>query len=325
MLFLLPNTDVPALNLACEEFYFKNSSQDVFMLWRNSPVVVVGKNQNVYDEVDLPFASAHSVGVIRRITGGGAVYHDHGNVNYSFITSRASSDHLDFAYHTRPMILALMSLGIEAELSGRNDLLCRGFKISGSAQSGSGERTLHHGTLLFDVDMEVLSHVLKPSPAKLASKHIASVRSRVSNLRALYPDVAPDTDAFYALLAEKLAAQFGCGAGEADLSAVKDSGLADKYFDEDFIFGRRVSRRFKKERRYDCGTVVFRFDAENGVITALDVEGDFFPLADPDALAAGLVGTPLELSALTLRLEALGASSVFPSVPPALLAEQILG
>ena len=324
MRFLLTNTLVPALNLACEEYFLKRSDDDVFMLWRNSPVVVVGKNQNVYDEVDLDFAAAHSVGVIRRITGGGAVYHDAGNVNYSFITSRSSAGPLDFSFFTRPMIDALCKLGVEAELSGRNDLLCQGFKISGSAQFSTESRTLHHGTLLFDVNMDVLSGVLKPPAEKLASKHIASVRSRVSNLRALYPALAADTEDFMSLLGEKLGAYFGCESATADLGAVKESEYVGKYFEEDYNYGRKTHREFKKSRRWPCGTVVFRFDLENGRISALELEGDFFPLKDTAPLAAGLVGAGYTRPALEARLEQLKAGEYFASVSASQLAEQLL-
>lgn len=325
MLYLLTNTLVPALNLACEEFYLKDSGGDVFMLWRNSPVVVVGKNQNVYDEVDLDFAAARSVGVIRRITGGGAVYHDAGNVNYSFITSRSQARPLDFEFFTRPMISALRSLGIETALSGRNDLMCGDFKISGSAQFSTRTRTLHHGTLLFDVDMDTLAGVLKPPAIKLASKHIASVRSRVKNLHALYPSLAGSTEEFMSLLGERLAAYFGCGITEADLEAVKKSPYVAKYFDEDYNYGRRVHRQFKKARRWPCGTVVFCFDVDNSHISALEIEGDFFSLKDVDLLAKGLVGTEYSRLALEARLRELGAGEYFDSVTPSLLAGQLIG
>ncbi|MBQ9545432.1 MAG: lipoate--protein ligase [Clostridia bacterium] len=323
MLFFLTNTLVPGFNLACEEYFLKDSGEDVFMLWRNSPVVVIGKNQNVYDEVDLDFAAAHSVGVIRRITGGGAVYHDTGNVNYSYITSRSSARPLDFDFFTRPMIAALDSLGITSTLSGRNDLLCGEYKISGSAQFSTEKRTLHHGTLLFDVDMDTLAGVLKPPAAKLASKHIASVRSRVSNLRTLYPSVADSTEDFMSLLGEKLSAHLGCEIRNADLETVKKSRYVKKYFEEDYNFGRRIHRQFKKSRRWPCGTVVFCFDAENGRITSLEIEGDFFPLKDTDRLAADLVGAPLDRALLIARLEQIDAGAYFPSVTPSQLANQI--
>ena len=132
----------PYYNLACEEYLLYHSDEDIFMLWQNEPTVVLGKNQNIYAEVDPDYAEKHGIHVIRRITGGGAVYHDGGNVNYTFITSRERAQVLDFAYFTEPIRAALEHWGLKAELSGRNDLLVDGLKFSGNAQHATkGEDT----------------------------------------------------------------------------------------------------------------------------------------------------------------------------------------
>ena len=148
MKFLKLTSTDPYYNLAVEEFLFSHTDEDVFMLWQNSPTVVIGKNQNAYAEVDLCFAEENGIKVARRITGGGAVYHDLGNVNYSYITSTENVSSLDFETPSRAIIAALADMGITAELGGRNDILAGGKKISGNAQHTSNGRILHHGTLL---------------------------------------------------------------------------------------------------------------------------------------------------------------------------------
>ncbi|HML45867.1 MAG TPA: lipoate--protein ligase family protein, partial [Clostridia bacterium] len=182
----------PAWNLALEQTLLETVQEDLFLLWQNGPSVIVGRNQNARAEVDESLVEALGLPVVRRMTGGGAVYHDLGNLNFSYIECRAGGHFGDFARYTKPVLEALRQLGIDAELGGRNDLLVDGRKISGNAQCLWRGRMLHHGTLLFDADLTVLGRVLRPDPAKLAGKGVASVRSRVTNLRAVCPGLTLD-------------------------------------------------------------------------------------------------------------------------------------
>ena len=170
-------------NLALEEriFHEYGGGDDFFMLWRNKSAVIVGQNQVIENEVDVPYAEANGIQIVRRMTGGGAVYHDLGNVNYTYIGKKAEQfgNFLEFAL---PIIEFLRSLGVEAKHIGNNDIGIEDRKISGGAQAVRGEYILHHGTLLFDTDISVLERVLTPDPAKLSSKGIKSVRSRVCNV-----------------------------------------------------------------------------------------------------------------------------------------------
>ena len=172
MKFLTLKTTNPNINLATEEYLFTHCEDDIFMLWQNEPTVVIGKNQNAFAELNMDYIKNNNIHVVRRITGGGAVYHDLGNVNYTFISGKKGSVGIDFEYFTKPIIHALPSLGISAELSGRNDILIDGKKISGNAQHTSGNRVLHHGTLLFDSDLSVLSDALKVDEEKIKAKAI---------------------------------------------------------------------------------------------------------------------------------------------------------
>ena len=324
MLFCKTESRCPAFNLACEEYYLRDRREDVFLLWQNDPVVVIGKNQNVYDEVCLDYAREHGIQIIRRITGGGAVYHDHGNVNYTFITSREKAQSLDFAYFTRPIVAALHSMGIEAKLSGRNDLLAGELKFSGNAQYSTSDRILHHGTLLFNSQMDVLSSVLKPAPEKLRSKKIQSVRSRVVNLATLLPEEKRSLDGFLQGLQSFVEAYFSCQCTTVDAEAVIASGYMEKYNTEQWLYGRSKSYSHRCSRRYPFGTLVLLWDEEDGVITSLCLEGDFFSLEDTLPLERGLLHTALRKEALVSRLQELELHRYFQDLRPEDLAEQFL-
>ena len=163
MRFFINTSFDPAFNLALEELLFKEFPEELFMLWRNRSAVIVGKNQNTLAEVDHHFAEANDIAVVRRITGGGAVYHDLGNVNYSLLVQERQPGPDSFARFAKPVVEALQKMGINAAFSGRNDIEVDGKKISGSAQCCFQNRTLFHGTLLFEINMELLSKVLTPS------------------------------------------------------------------------------------------------------------------------------------------------------------------
>ena len=185
MKFLILKTTNPYVNLATEEYLFNNSDDDVFMLWQNEPSIIIGKNQNAFAEINMDFARENNLNIVRRITGGGAVYHDLGNLNYTFISTKNENNGIDFEHFTLPIIESLKNLGICAKLSGRNDLIVDDKKFSGNAQHTVGNRVLHHGTLLFDTNLDMLSSALNVDEEKLKAKAIKSTRSRVVNLKSI--------------------------------------------------------------------------------------------------------------------------------------------
>lgn len=180
-----PSTD-PYFNLAAEEYLLKNFDEDIFMLWRNENTIVVGKHQNARAEINTAFVEQQGVKVARRLSGGGTVFHDAGNLNFTFIGNARDNDEIkvDFAYFTRPVIDVLATLGLQATLSGRNDLLIDGFKFSGNAEHiyRQKKRTLHHGTLLYNSRIADLSAALKVDPLKYTDKAVKSFRSKVTNI-----------------------------------------------------------------------------------------------------------------------------------------------
>ena len=177
----LKNND-PYFCLAAEEYLLKNFREDIFILWQSENTVVVGKHQNALAEINYPFVRENNIKVARRISGGGTVFHDAGNVNFAFIKNVSSPAEISFKIFTQPVVTALAKLGIEATTSGRNDLLIGDLKISGNAEHVYKNRVLHHGTLLFDTDLENLGQAIKLTPGKYTDKAVQSNRSKVTNI-----------------------------------------------------------------------------------------------------------------------------------------------
>jgi len=297
---IIPTTSLdPYYNLAVEEYLLTESRDDIFMLWRNDRSVIIGKNQNAYAELNLPFVEANNVKVVRRMTGGGAVFHDPGNINFTFIVN-SDEKNIDFAPYTSPIIDYLRSLGADASLSGRNDILIDGRKVSGNAQCIGNGRTMHHGTLLFSANMNELAGALKVDESKIKSKGIQSVRSRVGNIADFLKEPT-DILTFMSDLEKSIAAQHNAETRpltESEIAAINT--LADqKYRTWEWNFGR--SKRFESEKsgRFPFGGVTVLLDTEQGKIKQAAIRGDFFSAGDISVLEKKLTG--LRLSADDLR------------------------
>ena len=335
MRLILTGSNDPYYNLAAEEYYLRNSEEDVFMLWQNAPVVVIGKNQNMYAEVKLDFTEENGILVARRITGGGAVYHDLGNVNYTFITSREKANVLDFEYFTKPVLKALSGLGIEAELSGRNDLLARVSdevpdagrpasepiyaKFSGNAMTATKERILNHGTLLFDSDLTVLAKTLNPDAEKLRQKAIKSVRSRVTNLKPLVRNsagqpVEMETPEFFEYLVEFIEKEFSCVREGADRAEVLATGFYDRNRSEYYNAGRKEAFSFERRHRFPTGLVVVLWNEKNCRMADVRIEGDFFGKRDVSELAARITGSKAEKTSVREKLSGTDVSEFIDGV-----------
>lgn len=282
----------PALNLAAEERLMQEPG-DIFFLWQNAPVIVIGRNQNAYREINLDYVKEHGIAVVRRNTGGGAVFHDLGNYNFSFITDALPDSALDFERFTRPIVDYLRSLGLPAAFSGRNDIALDGKKISGNAQCVIGGRFLSHGTLLYQVSMSDLTAALRPDPLKIRSKGIESVRARVTNICEYLPD-APPVSRFAAGLAQFVAAQSGGEPCELDPAAdPATAALAEKkYRSWEWVFGENPEYSFKKTAKYPGGILEIGMEISGERIEKFSINGDFLATEDIAPLRAALLGQP---------------------------------
>ena len=298
----------PYFNLAAEEYMLKNTDDDVFMLWQNERSVIIGKNQNAWAEVNCTFVKENNIKVARRMTGGGAVFHDLGNVNFTFITDATDENKLNFKLFSDPIIAALEKMGIKAQIDGRNDLVADGFKISGNAECVAKnhlgrDRILHHGTLLFSADMSSLAGALNVSKIKLKSKGIKSVRSRVCNIASLEAYRGPsDTEGFIEALFSEIAPEGKRSLTEREISQI-NTLRGEKYATDEWIWGKSPAFDVKNEGRFSFGTLCAEVKCEGGKITAVKLTGDFFGTADISLVEEALADVPFEKESVKNKLE----------------------
>lgn len=273
----------PYHNLALEKYLFDHLKKDscLLYLWGNEKTVVIGYNQNAFSECDLSAMKQDGIRLVRRLSGGGAVYHDRGNLNFTFI---CSSKDYDEGKQSDVIIKALETLGIEAERSGRNDLLAEGRKFSGHAYYHHGGTSYHHGTLMVDVEMDKLQKYLNVSLAKLNDKHVKSVRSRVINLRELRSDLTVEMlkqalitsfSAIYCLKPEIIA--------EEELDGREIEKLEKQFSDPQFVFRSEKELSHHLQQRFVWGEVRIEYELENGLFSEVEIYSDSM---DPDYLAS---------------------------------------
>lgn len=306
----------PAYNLAFEEYVLLHKTEgDYLLLWQNDNAVIIGRNQNSEEEIDRAFVEAHGVKVVRRITGGGAVYHDLGNLNYSFITDCGEFGHAAMAAFTGPVVEALRGLGLNAEASGRNDITVDGRKVSGTAQRVQGGRILFHGTLLFDSDPEMVAGALRTDPAKFRSKSTKSVKSRVGNIRDFLSEKM-SMEAFWGYLKETLLQgdfeeKFLDKEELANVNALK----TEKYDAWSWNFGHspRFDRKVKKA--FPGGILETGISVDRGgLISAVSFRGDFLSRREVGEIEAALTGCRYEKEEIRKVLEAFPLSEYFGSI-----------
>lgn len=313
-----PSTE-PYFNQAVEEYLLKNKADNIFMLWQNDNAIIVGKHQNTLAEINLETVNTKNIKVVRRLTGGGAVFHDMGNLNFTFIMNYGDAQpEIDFKKYTRPIIDILFELGIKAEFSGRNDILIDGKKFSGNAEHifHQKKRVLHHGTLLFASEIADLSAALKVNPLKFEDKAVKSVRSRVTNISEhlrepitvesfrdkimqhitkIYPDAQP-----YTLSQED----------KAGIQSLAD----EKYSQWEWNFGYSPKYAFQKGIKTPGGHLEVHLDVDKGEIKAIKIYGDFFAKKDIEEVEAFLVGKQHREEEVLQALRSIQSSDYFNNI-----------
>ena len=290
MKYIVQNSTDPHWNMAFDEYALEGLSVDepLFYLWQNAPAVIIGLNQSAYAEVNMPFLEGNGIVLARRVTGGGAVYHDLGNLNYSIVGPVKTMEN---AYGL--VAEALRKLGVPAERSGRNDILVEGRKCSGYAKRLSKNRMMIHGTLMWDVNLEDLTQSLAVPGSKLQAAGVASVRSRVANLKDYLPSLS-DIGAFRQALHAVLAGEDGeIALNHAQLDAI--GRMADEKFRTwDWNFGRSPVTTFQSTQKFPCGTVTAHYTLTHGVFSQLHFTGDFIGAKPASELASTLMGQPID-------------------------------
>lgn len=312
-----PSTD-PAFNLALEQYVFDklDRSKEYFMLWQNNNAVIVGKNQNTFGEVNPKVIEENDVKVIRRLSGGGAVYHDLGNLNFTFIMDAKDASDLDIKLFCQPVASLLQELGVDAQVNGRNDITIDGKKFSGNSQYLKEGRIMHHGTLMFHSNLDFVAAVLNVAGDKFQSKAAKSVKSRVTNVKPfLKEDLS--LEEFQNKLVEYV---FGENSIETYELTEKDFQEIEKikkerYTQWDWNYGKSPEYTVQKERRIDgCGKIEAHMNTKDGKIVEVKFYGDFFGVCDHAELSNFLVGCELKRETIGKALENIDIEKYFHGI-----------
>ena len=314
MNYLNLTTTDPAFNLAVEEYVFDYLPKDrmYVMLWQNDNAIIIGKNQNTLAEINEAYVKEQGIRVVRRLSGGGAVYHDMGNLNFTVIAD-AQGENLDFGRFCALVVKALQRVGVKAEINGRNDMTIDGKKFSGNAQYLRQGRVMHHGTILFDSNASVLANALQVDEAKIQAKGVKSVRSRVTNVRPCLP-VDMTLPQFRKVLLDTILED---EPGEEYILNEKDLAVvaklkADRYDTWEWNYGHSPACTLHKKGRVEgCGTVEAFISLKEGKISQIVFKGDFFGVNDPEQLAEMLIGCRPDRASLEERLSHTDVSRYF--------------
>lgn len=300
----------PQINLALEEFALRNfgETDDYLLFYINEPSIIIGRNQNTLEEINDSYVREKGIHVVRRMSGGGAVYHDLGNLNFSFITKYTPENLNNFLKFNEPVIRILKELGVPAKMSGRNDILAAGRKISGNAQYSTGKRMFSHGTLLFDSDLDEVVNALNVKMSKIQSKGHKSVRSRVANISE-FISRPMDTPTFRQYLLDGLykdRSHFKTyRLTESEWKSVYE--LKDEKYDNwEWNFGRSPKFNLQRSKRFPTGEIDIRLDVHHGLIEDIKIFGDFLgqkPIRDIEVLLLNKKYDPNEIQAILNPVE----------------------
>lgn len=300
----------PYYNLALEEFVFEHlqAHDSCLMLWQNHNTIVVGKYQNTAEEINQAYVDSHQISVARRLSGGGAVYHDTGNLNFTFITDAEELENFQFEVFVQPVIRVLEKMGVKAEFNGRNDVTIDGMKFSGNSQYMKHGRVMHHGCIMLNSNLDHVSQALKPKEAKFESKSVKSVKSRVTTINA-HTDRAYAMEEFKALLKEEVFKEKTMKTWTLSRTAMEQVQLLrnDKYVKWDWNYGKSADYHMKYEKKFAAGLVTVYMNVEDGRIKKINLYGDFFGNGEIEELETQMTGLSLD-AGLAKRLEPLQIS-----------------
>lgn len=309
----------PRVNLAIEEYVLKNmdiEKDDYLLFYINQPSIIIGKNQNTIEEINTDYVEENGIIVVRRLSGGGAVYHDLNNLNFSFLTKDDGNSFNNYKKFTQPVVDALANLGVNSELSGRNDILAEGKKVSGNAQYSTRGRMFSHGTLMFNLDIDAVVNSLKVKQDKIESKGIKSVRSRVANII----DFLPEKITVEQFRLEILKSIFG-GEENIQFYELTEEDWANiheisknRYQQWDWNYGKSPRFNIQKTHRFPSGGIDIRLEVSKGIIEEITIFGDFFGVGDVEEIEQLLVGTKYDRTAINEKLQQVDIPKYFGGI-----------
>jgi len=328
MKYIVNNSHNPAYNVALEAYAFREllAEDELFILWINEPTIVIGKHQNAIEEINKTYTDEHGIHVVRRLSGGGAVYHDLNNLNYTIISNKSQEGAFDFKTFSQPVIETLADLGVTATFTGRNDLEIDGKKFCGNAQAYYKGRMMHHGCLLFDVDMTVLGNALQVSKDKIESKGVKSVRARVTNILDELPEKMT-VEAFSNQLLNKMKESYPDMTeyvfSDDELKNIQ--ALADQQFGTwDWTYGKAPEYTIKRSVRYPAGKITTYANVEKSVIKGMELYGDFFGIKDVADIEQALIGLRYEYPDVLAKLQTIDTTQYFTNITPQEIAKAIV-
>ncbi|SUY46071.1 lipoate-protein ligase [Clostridium putrefaciens] len=308
MIYVVNNSNNAYFNHATEEYLLTNFQDEIFMLWINKPSILIGRNQNTLSEINSDYVKSNNIDVVRRLSGGGAVFNDLGNMNFTFITNRFNSNIATkdgFERFALPVIKALDSLNVQAEFTGRNDITIDGKKFSGNAQYFSKDKLLHHGTLMYNCDVDSLSKALKCKPLKFKDKGIKSISSRVTNISS-HMNSTMDLYEFKDYLMNFV---MKCN----DIITVYELTNQDiieiekimksRFETWEWNYGKSPNYSYQHSSKYSCGSIEYHINVNNGIISNISLYGDFFGEKNISELESKILGINHNLTDLSEALK----------------------
>jgi lipoate-protein ligase A len=308
------------INLALEEYVFRHKpvDDDVLLFYVNAPSIIVGRNQNTIEEINAEVVASRGIHVVRRVSGGGAVYHDLGNLNFSFMTPQVSGRFNRYDTFTKPVIDTLKDLGVPAELGGRNDILALGRKISGNAQFARPDRMISHGTLLFDSNLDEVTAALNPRPGKVESKGVKSIRSRVANISEFIENPLTVSE-----LRERILERIFGTRDRAHIPALEITSddwaavyelVKSKYGAWSWNYGENPPSNVQRSQRFTAGEIDARIDVQEGRIAGIRFFGDYMGRDDVGILETLLAGVRYDRESVSAALDGVDVSAFFGDV-----------
>ncbi|KWW16918.1 MULTISPECIES: lipoate--protein ligase [Peribacillus] len=308
----------PRINLAIEEYALKhlNIDETYLLFYINRPSIIIGRNQNTIEEINADYVDGNGITVVRRLSGGGAVYHDLGNLNFSFITKDDGDSFHNFKKFTQPVVETLEKLGIHAELSGRNDILAEGKKISGNAMFSTKGRMFSHGTLLFQSEMDHIVSALKVKKDKIESKGIKSIRSRVANIAEFLKEPM-SIEEFRSFLLQNIFKDSGevteYVLTEEDWEQIHKIS-EERYQSWEWNYGKSPKFNLQNSHRFPVGSVDIRLEVNRGIIENCKIYGDFFGVGEVADIERKLTGIRYERDAISEVLDEVDVQHYFGNV-----------
>jgi len=308
----------PKINLAIEEYVLKHMDleEDYLLFYINEPSIIIGKNQNTIEEINTKYVTDHNIHVVRRLSGGGAVYHDLGNLNFSFLTKDDGQSFHNFRKFTEPVVEALKKLGVNAELTGRNDITVEGRKISGNAMFATKGRMFSHGTLMLDSEIDAVVSALKVKKDKIESKGIKSIRSRVANINEFLENKLT-MEQFKSIILESI---FDGKENireyiltDEDWEKIHEISN-ERYMSWDWNYGKSPKFNYMNSKRFPVGSIEVRLEVAKGTIESAKIYGDFFGIGDVEEIEKKLENIRYDKESIAKALEDLDAKHYFGAI-----------